>query len=81
MGQSTNEWIWDAHLASPADFAGADDIITTLAKDKSLGSRSSNALIWLLLVISLMNSCQNISISIIFSIDWSIQNNCLLLAS
>ena len=33
---------WDAYLASPADFAGEDDIITNLAK--SLGSRSSNAL-------------------------------------
>ena len=29
---------WDAYLGPPADFAGADDVIT------SLGSRSSNAL-------------------------------------
>ena len=25
---------WDAYLASPADFAGADDIITNLAKER-----------------------------------------------
>ena len=25
---------WDAFLASPADFAGADDIITNLAKER-----------------------------------------------
>ena len=31
MGQSTN---WDAYLASPADFAGANDIITNLAKER-----------------------------------------------
>ena len=36
---------WDAYLASPTDFAGADDIITNLAKEReSLESRSSNAL-------------------------------------
>ena len=34
---------WDAYLASPADFAGADDIIPNLAKE-SLGTRSLNAL-------------------------------------
>ena len=28
---------WDACLASPADFAGADDIITNLAKEKEPG--------------------------------------------
>ena len=52
--QSINEWIngsWDAYLASPADFAGADDIITK-GEWLSLGSRTSNALLnlWLLLV-------------------------------
>ena len=25
---------WDAYLASPADFAGADDITTNLAKER-----------------------------------------------
>ena len=25
---------WDAYLASPTDFAGADDIITNLAKER-----------------------------------------------
>ena len=35
---------WDAYLASPADFAGADDIITNLVKEREPGSRSSNAL-------------------------------------
>ena len=25
---------WDMYLASPADFAGADDIITNLAKER-----------------------------------------------
>ena len=45
MGQSTNEWILGrAYLASPADFAEADDIITNLAKEREPGSRSSNAL-------------------------------------
>ena len=45
MGQSNDQQMngsWDAFLASPADFAGADEIITNFAK--SLGSRSSNAL-------------------------------------
>ena len=28
---------WDAYLASPADFAGADDIITNLAKERKPG--------------------------------------------
>ena len=28
---------WDAYLASPADFAGADDIITNLAKVREPG--------------------------------------------
>ena len=28
---------WDAYLASPADFAGADDIITNLAKEREPG--------------------------------------------
>ena len=35
-----NEWMngsWDTYLASPADFAGADDIITNLAKDREPG--------------------------------------------
>ena len=26
---------WDAYLAPPADFAGADDIITNLAKERA----------------------------------------------
>ena len=37
----------DAYLASPADFAGVDDIITSLAKERereSLGLRSSKTL-------------------------------------
>ena len=28
---------WDAYLASPTDFAGADDIITNLAKGREHG--------------------------------------------
>ena len=28
---------WDAYLASPADFAGADDIITNLAMEREPG--------------------------------------------
>ena len=28
---------WDAYLASPTDFAGADDIITNLAKEREPG--------------------------------------------
>ena len=28
---------WDAFMASPADFAGADDIITNLAKKRETG--------------------------------------------
>ena len=28
---------WDTYLASPADFAGADDIITNLAKERESG--------------------------------------------
>ena len=37
-----NEWInesWDAYLASLADFAGLDDIITNLAKERGPGGR------------------------------------------
>ena len=37
MGQSTNEWIWDAYQASPADFAGVDNIITNLVKERDHG--------------------------------------------
>ena len=40
MGQSIDQRMngsWDAYVPSPADFVGADDIITSLAK--SLGSR------------------------------------------
>ena len=36
-GQSINEWIWDVCLTSPTDFAGADDIITDLAKEREPG--------------------------------------------
>ena len=36
MGQSTNG-SWDAYLASPAEFTGADDIITNLAKEREPG--------------------------------------------
>ena len=28
---------WDTYLASPADFAGEDDIITNLAKEREPG--------------------------------------------
>ena len=28
---------WDAYLAFPADFAGADDIITNLAEEREPG--------------------------------------------
>ena len=38
--QSINEWVngsWDAYLAPPADFAGADHIITNLAKEREPG--------------------------------------------
>ena len=28
---------WDVYLASPADFAGADDVITNLAKEREPG--------------------------------------------
>ena len=28
---------WDVHLAAPADFAGANDIITNLAKEREPG--------------------------------------------
>ena len=36
MNQSINQSInqsWDVYLASPADFAGMDDMITNLAKE------------------------------------------------
>ena len=36
MGLSTNG-SWDAYLASPVDFAGADDIINNLAKEREPG--------------------------------------------
>ena len=40
MGQSIDQRVnrsWDKHLESPADFAGADDIITNLAKEREPG--------------------------------------------
>ena len=40
MGQSIDQQMngsWNAYLASPADFAGADDIITNLAKERQHG--------------------------------------------
>ena len=36
MGQWMNG-SWDAYLASPADFAGANDIITSLGKEREPG--------------------------------------------
>ena len=35
---------WYAYLASPADFTGADDIITNSAKEREPGIEISNAL-------------------------------------
>ena len=40
MGQSIDQRMsesWDDYLASPAEFAGADDIITNLAKEREPG--------------------------------------------
>ena len=37
MGQSTNEWILGHIFGIPTDFAGADDIITNLAKERETG--------------------------------------------
>ena len=40
MGKSIHKRIngsWDAYLASPADFAGANDIIANLAKETDPG--------------------------------------------
>ena len=40
MGLLINQQIngsWDAYLASPTHFAGADDIITNLAKEREPG--------------------------------------------
>ena len=51
-----NEWMngsWGAYLASPADFAGADDIITNLAKEREPGIEIVECTLhslWLLLV-------------------------------
>ena len=44
---------WDAYLASPADFAGADDTITNLAKEREPGDieRTPLSLIIYLLVL------------------------------
>ena len=36
------ENVWDAYLASPADFAGVDDIITNLAKEREPGDINRN---------------------------------------
>ena len=41
---------WDAYLASPTDFAGADNIITNLTKERKPGIESSNALPYLRLL-------------------------------
>ena len=35
MGQSMNG-SWDAYLAPPADFAGVDDVIANLAKERGI---------------------------------------------
>ena len=37
---------WDAYLASPADFVGADDIITNLAKERKRGIEIIDSLIF-----------------------------------
>ena len=40
MGQSINQSIngfWDAYLEPPADFSGADGIVTNLAKEREPG--------------------------------------------
>ena len=52
---------WDAYLTPAVDFAGADDIITNLAKEReSLGSRSSNAIPYLcLLLVIILFFCKD----------------------
>ena len=37
MGQHWMNGFWDAYLVFPADFDGADDIITNLAKERDPG--------------------------------------------
>ena len=37
MGQSTNQWILGRASGTPADFPGADDIITNLAQEREPG--------------------------------------------
>ena len=40
MNEWTDGWMdgsWNAYLAFPADFSGADDIITNLAKEREPG--------------------------------------------
>ena len=37
-------WAWDAYLALPADFTGADDIITNLAKKREPGDNEHTPL-------------------------------------
>ena len=40
MGQSTNEWILGCVSGVPPDFAGGDDIITNLAKEREPGIKT-----------------------------------------
>ena len=44
---------WDAFLASPADFAGADDIITNLTKEREPGIESIDRTPYSLIITSI----------------------------
>ena len=50
MGQST----WDAYLLSPEDFAGADDIITNLEKEREPGIEILERTLYSLIITSLI---------------------------
>ena len=56
---------WDAYLASPTDFAGADDIVTNLAKERKPSLVTSNTLPNLIItsIVSQWYTVQHLSIS------------------
>ena len=47
---------WDAFLASPADFAGADNIIINLAKERGPGIKIIERTPWSLIITSFINN-------------------------
>ena len=67
MGQSIDQRMngsWDACLASPSDFAGANDIITNLARERESGIEIIERTPYSLIITSIMTKRPIVGFSI-----------------